>query len=131
MINEEKPGEIRNNDCVRFLEKWKAGLPSIAKKCGQPLGKFLVADASIRFEKRGPLMTMDQANSVPTESKDELIKVFEPGAAEPKSLVDFPECILNICASRIFRTARLYFVGEDDKTISKIKREIGGLTEAG
>jgi len=59
--------------------------------------------------------------------EEDLIKVFESGESEPKSLVDIPYSLLSQCAGLFFQSFRLYVVyeGEDkDELISQLRERV-------
>lgn len=128
MVDEANEESRKHNSCTSLLEKCKTELPALARKHEIPLGLFLLAQPkSIRLEKRGALMTQEQATQQPPEPKDELIKVFSRNgrnADEPKSLVDFSESVLHACAQRSFRIVRLYVVEQDHSKVSKMRHEV-------
>jgi hypothetical protein len=125
MVNESNAESMSHNRCTSFLNRCKTELGRLAKTHRIPPGLFLVAQPkSIRIEKRGPLMTRDQASEQPSESKDELIKVFLKNDPEPRSLVDISESILHACANRTFRIVRLYVVEQNESKVDKMKRKV-------
>ncbi len=78
----------------------------------------------IKLEKRGILLTQDQAKEQPSEIEDELIKVFVPGEVEPKSLMDIPQSLVRHCASYVTRIVRLYVVEDDAGKVDELRDEV-------
>jgi hypothetical protein len=106
----EKGG--RNADETLFYERCKAHIPGLARRFRLKPGHFLVCSPKpIEFEKRGPLVPAAQMHKEPSETRDELIKVFmKNGGPEPKSMVDIPHSIVGCFARMRLQMFRLYVV---------------------
>lgn len=103
-----------------FRERCKADLPALAKKHGLPLGVFLLCGPKpIKIEERGPLLTREEARKLQPEEREELIKVFEPGCDEPKSIVEVDRSLIKHLADHPYGIHRLYVV---DETKGAVKR---------
>jgi HD superfamily phosphohydrolase len=115
-------GEIFMKDC-------KHELKSLAERHGLPLGRFLVgATPPLTLEERGAYLTEEQARSLEPEAKEEIIKVFIDGAAEPVSVVSIPHSIVHLCSNHFFQAFRLYLVCDDatdDDLVENLRHEIG------
>jgi len=115
----------RHDAAASFLRRCEDRLADLARKHGIELGLFLVGQVPpIKLEKRGNLLTQDQAKDQPSEAEDELIKVFVPGEVEPKSLIDIPQCLIKHCASYVTRIVRLYVVEDDASKIEALRAEV-------
>ncbi len=94
----------------------KHNLYSLAKDFDIPLEQFILCETPpLRLEKRGPMVTAEEAMKADWKEEEELIKVFVSDEDEPKSLVDIPYSLLSKCAGLFFQSFRLYVVyeGED------------------
>lgn len=62
---------------------------------------------------------------MPSEEKDELIKVFNGSDKEPVSLVDIEDKgLIPLCANIFFQAIRLYVVCEDKDVVVKLKKRV-------
>jgi hypothetical protein len=99
------------NTATHFHTRCKDNLAALAQKYSIPPGLFLLCcPKPVRIEERGPLLTREDATKLGAEERDELIKVFEPGASEPKSLVDVKNTVIALLAGNHFCIQRLYLV---------------------
>ncbi|MHC4559348.1 MAG: HD domain-containing protein [Planctomycetota bacterium] len=95
-------------------------LQKLAVEFGIPIEQFILCETPpLRLEKRGPLVTAEDAMKSNWKEEEELIKVFMPGEEEPKSLVDIPYSLVSKFAGLFFQSFRLYIVheGEEKNTI--------------
>ena len=75
------------------------------------------------LEQRGGLLTERQARDLEAGEKEELIKVFREGSAEPESIVNIRHSIIALCSNHIFQDYRLYVVDDgklDDDTWKRL-----------
>jgi len=92
----------------------------LAKDFNIPLEQFILCETPLlRLEKRGKMVSAEEAMKADWKEEEELIKVFEDDDSEPKSLVDIPYSLLSKCAGLFFQSFRLYVVydGEDKDTV--------------
>jgi HD superfamily phosphohydrolase len=72
-----------------FRMKAKGALRGLAEEVRIPLGQFLLCQTKpLRLEPRGNMVTAEQAQKMPSDREDELVKVFIGAEEEPRSLVD-------------------------------------------
>jgi HD superfamily phosphohydrolase len=120
-VNEHR-GTIFKLNCKHKLDK-------LAKDFNIPLKQFILCKTPpLRLEKRGPLVAAEEAMKTNWKEEEELIKVFEKGESEPKSLVDISYSLISKCAGLLFQSFRLYvvFEGEDkDNVIEQLKEKVG------
>jgi len=106
----------------------KHNLHQLAKDFDIPLEQFILCETPLlRLEKRGPMVSAEEAMKADWKEEEELIKVFETGESEPKSLVDIPYSLLSKCAGLFFQSFRLYVVydGEDkDNVITELRDKV-------
>jgi HD superfamily phosphohydrolase len=109
-----------------FKMNCKHNICKLAKKI--PLELFILCETPpLRLEKRGLLVAAEEAMGADWREEEELIKVFEGGADEPKSLVDIPYSLISKCAGHFFQSFRLYVVYEgSDKNsvITKLRERV-------
>src|SRR5207248_3203753 len=92
-----------------FRAQCKAGLPDLAEKSDLPLGQFLLCGPKpIKLEERSALLTRAEAEKLKPEEREEIIKVFVPGDAEPKSIVDIDGSLIKHLSDHSFGINRLY-----------------------
>jgi hypothetical protein len=117
------PGALFKKDCKHELKQ-------LAEKHGLPLGRFLVCETHpLTLEKRGALLTEEQARSLEPEETDEIIKVFVGDEPEPVSVVNIPHSIVHLCSNHYFQAFRLYLVcddADDPDLVGSIKQHVGG-----
>jgi HD superfamily phosphohydrolase len=78
--HEPHKGTIFKQNCKHYLY-------NLAKDFDIPLGQFILCETPpLRLEKRGPLVAAEEAMKADWKEEEELIKVFENGDSEPKSL---------------------------------------------
>ncbi len=93
-------------------------LSKLAKDFNIPLEQFILCETKpFYLEKRGHLVATEEA-----WDEEELIKVFEAGESEPKSLVDIPYSLVSRCAGLVFQSFRLYVVYDGEKKDSVITK---------
>lgn len=106
----------------------KHNLHQLATDFDIPLEQFILCETPLlRLEKRGPMVSAEEAMKADWKEEEELIKVFEDGDSEPKSLVDIPYSLLSKCAGLFFQSFRLYVVydGEDkDNVIAELRDKV-------
>ncbi len=106
----------------RFRKRCLAELPTLAKKHGLQLGQFLSCGPKpIKFEERGPLMTVQEAKKLKAEEREELIKIIPSDGVEPVSIVDIPDSMIRLLAGQVHVIQRLY-VAAPDLTESKLEK---------
>lgn len=114
--------------CQMFAHLCESRVHQLAEKYDIEPGKFLLCHPkAIKFEDRGSLFNIEEMKAMPSEEKDELIKVFERGGEEPKPIVDIQNSLISHCASRTHAIYRIYLVdhsGESEKRASDIRNEI-------
>ncbi len=102
-------------------------LLKLAKNFEIPLEQFILCETPpFYLEKRGHLVAAEEAIKT-WEEEEELIKVFEAGESEPKSLVDIPYSLVSRCAGLVFQSFRLYVVYEGqgkDGVIAELREMI-------
>jgi len=107
----EQPREPNKGTIFRLNCRHK--LYQLANDFGIPLEHFILCNTPpLRLEKRGPLVTAQEAMRRDWKEEEELIKVFVSSEDEPKSLVDIPYSLLSRCAGLFFQSFRLYVVYE-------------------
>jgi len=114
-------GTVFNINCKHKLHQ-------LAKDFNIPLEQFILCETPLlRLEKRGPMVSAEEAMKTDWKEEEELIKVFEDGDSEPKSLVDIPYSLLSKCAGLFFQSFRLYVVYEGtgkDIIIDQLREKI-------
>ena len=92
------------------------------------LEQFILCETPpLRLEKRGPLVTAEDAIRSKWKEEEELIKVFLHSEDEPKSLVDVPYSLISKCAGLSYQSFRLYIVyeGNDkDDVIARLRDKV-------
>ncbi|MGB0680794.1 MAG: hypothetical protein ACPGUV_14165, partial [Polyangiales bacterium] len=68
----------------------------------------------VSLEGRSSKRTRATAEELEDEQREELVKIFEKGRSEPRSLVDIPNSITHIAANYSYQFARLYLVTPDE-----------------
>lgn len=115
-----------------FFSCAKRSLQDLAKKYSIPLGQFLLCSTGhLKLEKRGALMTAEQARAVESEEEDELIKVFVGRDPEPMSLVELPHSIIGLCSNKLWQAFRLYVVYEEqdkESVLRDLRTEVDAWT---
>jgi HD superfamily phosphohydrolase len=115
------------HDGIIFKNNCKHLLRSLAEANGLPLGRFLVCETRpLTLEERGALLTEQEARNLGPEEREELIKVFVAGKAEPVSVVSISHSIVHLCSNHFFQAFRLYFVSEDvdDELVGRLRHEV-------
>ena len=110
-----------------FKQKCRDNLTQLAKKYGVELGQFLLCGPKpITFEKRGSLLTKEDAEKLEPEESEELIMVFARGETEPQSIVEFEGSVIRTLSNQVFAIQRLYFIddGMDPAKYEKLKQEV-------
>jgi len=111
-----------------FRINCKHSLNNLANDFGIPLAQFILCETPPqRLEKRGPLVSAQEAMRKNWKEEEELIKVFVPDEEEPKSLVDIPYSLLSKYAGLFYQSFRLYVVyeGEDkDNIITELRDKV-------
>jgi len=111
-----------------FKLNCKHHLYNLSKELNVPLEHFILCETPpLRLEKRGPLVAAEEAMKADWKEEEELIKVFETGESEPKSLVDIPYSLLSKCAGLFYQSFRLYVVyeGKDkDNVITELREKV-------
>ncbi len=108
---EDTSGRLLKNDC-------KHQLRALADRLGIRVGRFLYATTKpLSLEKRGATLDATAARGIEPEERDELMKVFEDGNAEPTSLVDLPETLLHRLGGQRWFAHRLYVVDNGDSAL--------------
>lgn len=111
-----------------FKINCRHNLCKLAEDFSIPLEQFVLCETPLlRLEKRGPMVTAEEAMKADWKEEEELIKVFVTGKDEPKSLVDIPYSLLSKYAGLFFQSFRLYVVygGEDrDSVIAQLRDEV-------
>ena len=107
-----------------FHQRCRHELGELAKRFGIPRELFLVCHTPpLMLEQRGGLLTERQARDLEAGEKEELIKVFREGSAEPESIVNIRHSIIALCSNHIFQDYRLYVVDDgklDDDTWKRL-----------
>jgi hypothetical protein len=102
--------------CTYELEK-------LAQDNGIPLEQFLFAESKpLKLEERAALMTTSEADRRESDEREELIKVFRRGEAEPVSLVEIAESPIAQLARKRFMLRRLYVVCDTPEQSEKVDR---------
>lgn len=104
-------------------------LAGLAKKYDLQLGQFLLCRAKpVKVEERGPLLSREELEKLEPEEREELIKVFEPGGDEPKSLIEIKSTVVRELSQHVFGICRLYLAGSEqcvkDGRLPKIAQEV-------
>lgn len=123
----EDVGHQAHNPGQSFFSRAKQSLEALAGEHNIPLEQFLLCSTRpLKLEQRGAFLTTDQARNLESEAEDELIKVFVGTDPEPKSMVEIPHSIINVCSDYLWQAFRLYVVydGSDKDDV------IEGLREA-
>ncbi|MCP4247519.1 MAG: HD domain-containing protein [bacterium] len=108
--------ETKHHAGTTFRQNCRHRLAALASEFDVPLGCFLVCDTPPKtIEQRGGRLSESQARGLKPQEKEEVIKVFQPGQAEPVSLVSVTHSLASICSNHFFQAFRLYLV-RDDKT---------------
>ena len=111
-----------------FKMNCKHKLAKFAKDNKIPLEQFIICETPpLRLEKRGPLIAAEEAMGANQMEEEELIKVFEGDADEPKSLVDIPYSLISKCAGLFFQSFRLYVIYEGtdrERIIAELREKI-------
>ena len=101
--------EGKHNSVHSFKNRCKDNLEKLAKEFDVPLGMFLLGGPKpVKIEERGALLTEKEARSLKAEEREELIKVFEPGGEEPKSIVELSDTLVKHLSGHHFGIFRLY-----------------------
>ena len=126
--------EERFHSCSFFRTACKDRLRDLARRYDLPLGLFLLAGPpAIRVEERGSHMRVSEAKEV-EEEREELIKVFEKDAEEPKSLVEIDGSIIQHLANHQFEICRLYVADlspEAERRLPEMKAEVAKWKQPG
>ena len=113
---------------TQFKQACRFRLATLAERYCIPLGQFLFAESKpLTLEERAALMTAEEADKRDPAEREELIKVFRRGVAEPVSLVEIPESPIAQLARNRFMLRRLYVVCADDaqaRVIDDICKEV-------
>jgi uncharacterized protein len=105
----------KHHACEIFRRECKHRLRDFANMKGIPLGRFLLADTKpLRLEERGALLTDDEAKKLKPDERQEIVRVFVDGQAEPISVVDVPHSLTHLCSTHFYQTTRLYLVPDKD-----------------
>lgn len=111
--------------CKSFLNRCQDNLGDLAKELKVDPKLFLVAGPkSVTLEGRSSKLTKDTAGDLEDEQREELVKIFVKGRAEPRSLVDLPESITYVAANRAYQFARLYLVTSDRKVAKRAREAV-------
>lgn len=110
-------------DAAWFKQTCVKQLPALAKKYRLELGQFLLCGPKpISVEERGPMVTPDEAKKMPTDDREELIKVFIDGLNnEPKPLVQVKGSVIQHMAGQQLGILRLYLADVGDNADKKAK----------
>lgn len=110
-----RPDDQQHHAATTFRMRAKASLRALAEKHSLPLGLLILCRTRpLRLEPRGPKMTRQQAQSLPSEQRDEMIMVFTPDSEEPKPLVEIDHSLISVCAGHFWQAHRLYVALPDD-----------------
>lgn len=112
--------DVRYYIGTTFKLNCKHNLYGLAKDFDIPLEQFILCETPpLKLEKRGPFIAAEEAMRTNFKEEEDLVKVFETGEDEPKSLVDIPYSLISKCADLFFQSFRLYVVyeGEDKNDI--------------
>jgi hypothetical protein len=116
------------HDGTIFKMNCRNKLGQLAQDAGIALGQFIICETPpLTLEKRGPLITAQQAPNMDWKEEEELIKIFVPDEDEPKSLVDIPYSLLSKCGGLSFQSFRLYVVCEETSakmTVEEMKDRV-------
>jgi HD superfamily phosphohydrolase len=129
-VNILRSGEERNGHHAgtTFKLNCRHKLYRLAEDFDIPLEQFILCETpQLRIEKRGPLVAAEEAMKTDWKEEEELIKVFEAGESEPKSLVDIRYSLVSKCAGLFFQSFRLYVVyeGEDkDDVVAQLRDKV-------
>jgi hypothetical protein len=111
-----------------FKMNCKHKLAKFAKDNKIPLEQFIICETPpLWLEKRGPMVAAEEAMKADWEEEEELIKVFEGGEDEPKSLVDIPYSLISKCAGLFFQSFRLYVIYEGtdrERVVAKLREKV-------
>lgn len=125
IIDKTDTEAIKHNACKTFRRNCAGMLRALAKQHDVPLGCFLMAaPRAIQFEKRGNMILASEAGSQEAEAKDELIKIFVDGEAEPKSLVDVNEGLVRHIAGYGCHLERLYVLENDEEKVRALRNAV-------
>lgn len=105
-----------------FHERCRSSIQEMMKRFNRKPGHFLICSVPpIELEKRGPLVTAEKAQKLPSDAEDELIKVFlDKGGPEPVSMVDVRHSIMSRLAPYRFEMFRLYAVPSPNTTADEL-----------
>lgn len=113
--------------CQMFEHLCETRVYELADKFNIEPGKFLLCcPKPIAFEGRSSLFNIKDLKTMPSEAKDELIKVFKPGETEPQPIVDIQDSLISHCALRSHYIYRIYLA---DDSIDAENRADGIRTE--
>jgi len=124
--------------CRNFLSRCEDRLLGLAEFLGVDPRLFLVAGPKeVTLEGRRSRLTRESASDLDhaqrekleelfyqEEQREELVKIFPKGEAEPVSLVDIPSSITNIAAKYAYQFARLYLVTDDSEVAQKARAAV-------
>jgi hypothetical protein len=113
-------GAMFRKDCRYQLQK-------LAEKHDVPLGRFLVAETPpLTLEKRGALLTEEEARKLDEPEKEEIIRVFRGEEPEPVSILQVDHSIVHLCSNYFFQAFRLYLVPDDtdDAMVERLREEV-------
>jgi hypothetical protein len=117
-----EPNTSRHHAGETFRRECKHRLKDLAQTKGIPLGRFLLADTKpLRLEERGALLTGDEAKRLKPDERQEIIRVFVDGKAEPDWVVDVPHSLTHLCSNHFYQTTRLYLVADDDTKADSVE----------
>lgn len=125
-----KPSGTKDHAGAMFLKDCKYRLQELAKTHNLPPGRFLVAETpALTLEKRGALLTEEEARKLDEPEKEEIIRVFRGDEPEPVSILQVDHSIVHLCSNHFFQAFRLYLVSDDksdDALIERLRKEVAG-----
>ncbi|MBN2133614.1 MAG: HD domain-containing protein [Sedimentisphaerales bacterium] len=112
-----------------FRERCLRDLAGVAHQKEIALGRFLLCELPpITVEKAVSRYTASEYRQASSEAlrqsirdENEIVKVFEEGSDNPKSLLEIDQSIVKKLAGQVFRTYRLYFVPSKKEKTSPVE----------
>jgi hypothetical protein len=115
-------GHTNHHSGTAFKTHCTHGLVKLAADSGVELGRFLFVEKKpLKFEERSPDLTRGEAEQLPPEQREELIKVYDDRAGKFVPLIEMENMLVQQLASRHYKLYRLYVVCDDTERVQHMK----------